>query len=63
MAQSAYLKKVFWIENINDGTTAGAGLLDIYKSFDSINPTILSKIEMYGITSTQLKWCSSYLNR
>ena len=56
-------EKAFWLENINDGTTAGVGLLDISKSFDSINHTIVSKIEIYGITSTELQWCSSYLKR
>ena len=40
-----------------------ACLLDISKCFDSINHTILlKKLEMYGITSTELKWFSSYLS-
>ena len=51
-----------WLENVNDGAITGACLLDISKCFDSINHTILlKKLEMYGITSTELKWFSSYL--
>ena len=67
MDQSAYLKRHFtqtsihrviddWLENVNDRAITGACLLDISKYFDSINHTILlKKIEMYGITSTELK--------
>ena len=71
MDQSAYLKRHLkqtslyrviddWIENVNDGTITGVCLLDISKC--SINHTILfKKLEMYGITSPELKWLSSYL--
>ena len=74
MDQSAYSKRHStqtslhrviddWLENVNDGAIAGACLLDISKCFDSINHTILlKKLEMYGITSTELKWFSSYLS-
>ena len=74
MDQSAYLKRHStqtslhrviddWLENVNDGAITGACLLDISKCFDSINHTILlKKLEMYGITSTELKWFSSYLS-
>ena len=73
MDQSAYLKRHStqtslhrviddWLENVNDGAITGACLLDISKCFDSINHTILlKKLEMYGITSTEQKWFSSYL--
>ena len=73
MDQSAYLKRHFtqtsihrviddWLENLNDRAITGVCLLDISKYFDSINHTILlKKIEMYGITSTELKRFSSYL--
>ena len=73
MDQSAYLKRHFTqtsihrvvddlLENLNDRAITGACLLDISKCFDSINHTILSKkLEMYGITSTELKRFSSYL--
>ena len=38
-----------WIENVNDGAITGACLLDVSKSFDSINHTILlQKLEMHG---------------
>ena len=69
MDQSAYLKRHFtqtsihrvvddWLENLNDRAITG----DISKCFDSINHTILlKKLEMYGITSTELKRFSSYL--
>ena len=51
-----------WLENVNDGAITGACLLDIWKCFDSINHTILlKKLEMYGITITELKWISSDL--
>ena len=74
MDQSAYLKRHStqtslhrviddWLENVNDGAITGACLLDISKCFDSINHKILlKKLEMYGITSTELKWFSSYLS-
>ena len=74
MDQSAYLKRHStqtslhrviddWLGNVNDGAITGACLLDISKCFDSINHTILlKKLEMYGITSTELKWFSSYLS-
>ena len=73
MDQSAYLKRYStqtsrhrviedWLENVNDGVITGACLLDISKCFDSINHTILlKKLEIYGISSTELKWLSSYL--
>ena len=75
MDQSAYLKRHStqtslhriiddWLENVNDGAITSACLLDISKCFDSINHTILlKKLEMYGITSTELKWFSIYLNK
>ena len=74
MDQSAYLKRHStqtslhrviddWLENVNDGAITGACLLDISKCFDSMNRTILlKKLEMCGITSTELKWFSSYLS-
>ena len=73
MDQSTYLKRHFtqtsihrvlddWLENLNDRAITGVCLLDISKCFDSINHTILlKKLEMYGITSTELKRFSSYL--
>ena len=46
------------LENINKG----ACLLDISECFDSINHTILlKKLEVYGITSSELKWFSGNL--
>ena len=74
MDQSAYLKRHStqtclhrviddWLEHINDGEITGACLLDISKCFDSINHILLlKKLEMYGITGTELDWFSSYLN-
>ena len=51
-----------WLENVNDCAIMGTCLLDISKCFDSINHTIrLKKLEVYGITSTELTWLSSYL--
>ena len=51
-----------WLENVNDCAITGACLLDISKYFDFINHTILlKKLEMYGITSSELKWFFSYL--
>ena len=73
MGQSAYLERHFtqtsihrvvndWLDNLNDRAITGACLLDISKCFDVINHTILlKKLEMYGITSTELKRFSSYL--
>ena len=73
MDQSAYLKRHAtqtnlhrviddWLENVNDCAITGTCLLDISKCFDSINHTIrLKKLEMYVITSTEIKWFSSYL--
>ena len=72
MDQSAYLKRHStqislhrvvndWLENVNDCAITGTRLLDISKCFDSINHTIrLKKLEMYGITSTELTWLFSY---
>ena len=74
MDQSAYLKRHFtqtslhrgigdWLENLNDRAITGVCLLDISKCFASINHTILlKKLEMYGITSAELKRLSSYLS-
>ena len=51
-----------WLWNANDCAITGTCLLDISKCFYSINHTIrLKKLEMYGITSTELTWLSSYL--
>ena len=51
-----------WLENVNDCAITGAYMFDIPKCFDSTNHTILlKKLEMYGITSTELKWFSSYI--
>ena len=73
MDQSAYLKRHStqtsvhrviddWLDQINDDSLTGACLLDISKCFDSINHEILLKqLEMYGITSNELNWFSSYL--
>ena len=73
MYQSAYLKRHFtqfslhrviddWLEIVNDHAITVAWPLDISECFDSINHTILlKKLEMYGITSTELKWFSSYI--
>ena len=73
MDQSVYLKRHStqtglhrviddWLENVNDCAITSAYLLGISKCFDSTNHTILlKKLEMYGITSTELKWFSSYL--
>ena len=53
-----------WLGNVNDCAIMGTWLLDISKCFDSINHTIrLKKLEMSGITSTELTWLSSYLRR
>ena len=72
MDQSAYLKRHFtqtnlhrvvddWLWNVNDCALTGTCLLDISTCFDSINHTIrLKKSEMYGITSSELTWLSSY---
>ena len=73
MDQSAYLERHStqtslhrviddWLENVNDCAITGGCLLDILKCFDSTNHTIrLKKLEMYGITSIELTWFSSYL--
>ena len=73
MDQFAYLKRHStqtslhrvidnWLENVIDCAIAGTCLLDISKCFDSISHTIrLKKLEMYGITSTELTWLSCYL--
>ena len=73
MDQSAYLKRHFtqtsihrvvddWLVNLNDRAITCACLLDISKCFNSINHTILlKKLEMYGITSTEIKRFFSYL--
>ena len=66
MDQFAYLKRHStqtslhrvindWLENVNDCVITGPCLLDISKCFDSISHTIrLKKLEIYGITSTEL---------
>ena len=66
MDQSAYLKRHStqtnlhrviddWLKIVNDHAITGASLLDISKCFESINHTIpLKKLEIYGITSTEL---------
>ena len=70
MDQSTYLKRHStqtslhrviddWLD---DCAITSACLLDISRCFDSINHTIrLKKLEMDVITSTELKWFSSYL--
>ena len=72
MDQSAYLKRHStqtslhrviddWLGNVNNCAITGTCLLDISKCFASTNHTIrLKKLEMYGITSTELTWLSSY---
>ena len=51
-----------WLENVYDCAITGACRLEISKWFDSINHTTrLKKLEMYVITSTELRWFSSYL--
>ena len=71
--QSAYLKnhstitclhRVIgdWQEAIDDGEMIGACFLDISKCFDSIDHKLLiTKLEKYGISGTELKWFTSYL--
>ena len=73
MDQSAYLKRHStqtslnrviddWVESVNDCAITGTCLLDISNCFDSINHTIwLTKLQMYSITSTELKWLSNHL--
>ena len=73
MDQSAYLRRHStqtslrrviddWLENVNDCAIMGTCLLDISKCLHSINHTIrLKKLEVYGITSTELTWLSNYL--
>ena len=74
MDQSAYLKRHStqnslhriiddWLGNVNDcALRCGCLSAWYFKCFDSINHTILlKKVEMYGITSTELKWLSSCL--
>ena len=45
-------------ENVNDDAITGVCLLRIVERLDSIN--LIKKLEMHGITNTELKLFSSY---
>ena len=51
-------------ENLNNKDSSALLLLDFSKAFDTINHDILlKKLQLMGITSSNLKWFSSYLKQ
>ena len=50
------------LDLINDGNLIGMVCVDLRKAFDTVNHEILlTKLKLYGITGTELKWFESYL--
>ena len=54
----------FWYVNIDQGLLTSVVFLDLKKTFDTVDYTILlRKLELYGITGTELNWFKSYLHK
>ena len=52
-----------WLFNMDRGLLSGVLFLDLKKAFDTIDHHILlSKLELYGIKGTSLKWFESYVS-
>ena len=52
-----------WLFNMDRGSLSGVLFLDLKKAFDTVDHHILlSKLELYGIKGTSLKWFESYLS-
>ena len=52
------------LSNTNGGLTTMAVFIDLKKAFDTVNHSILGKkLELYGISGSNLDWCRDYLSR
>ncbi len=52
-----------WLFNMDRGLLSGVLFLDLKKAFDTVDHHILlSKLELYGIKGTSLKWFESYVS-
>ena len=51
-----------WSINIDKGLLNGVIFIDLKKAFDTIDHTILRKLQIYGVDENGIKFFESYLN-
>ena len=51
-----------WFKNVDNGYLNGVVLVDLSKTFDTVDHAILlNKLDLYGVTGKTREWFSSYL--